>query len=226
LDNSSYIVLQSTFETIPRHKNKILIYDEELSTVLTSFGHTSIFWKFNDVFEKNMDEWSALNITAGNNKVFAVKEYYDGKLYLFDKNRNWETSVVEGRKIKKPGYEIVEKRLDKLNLNDYTGGNLCFGDFWGGKQGVFSIFYKYKSLGTFLFKNEYLVNFIWSCTRAKEYEFGVDVFRADGTYIGYTKIENFPRVSFTDKVLCMDYENNFYMAGSNGTIRKLKLSIN
>lgn len=225
-DDLSYLTVQGNDKDEINYKNKIFICKDDFENSLTSFGHSSIFWKYEDVFQKHMDDRNALNLAVSNNNVIAAKEFYDGKIYFFDKNKRWEMKIIEGKQIKKPGYEVIEKSLTDLNYKDYIGGNVCFGYMWQGKHRVFSVFFRYKSLGVYSFKNEYIVNFIWSCVKPNEYEFGVDIYKADGTYIGYCKINNFGRVSFNDKVLCKDGEENFYLGGLNGIVKKFQLTIN
>lgn len=225
-DASSFIAIKQVYTDKLEHTNKIIIYDNNLQNTLTSFGHSSIFWKYSDAFEKHMSEGNRLNYVVLNNKVFVTKEYYDGHTYIFDKSKNWEAKIVEGRRIKNSGYEIIEKSIDKIDWKSYTGANVCFGEEWGGKNRVFTIFYRYASIGFLNYKEKYLLDFLVSCVKPREYEFGIDMYNIDGAYLGYNRLDINGRISLRDKVFCFDKEGNFYMKTNGEEIRKIKLTIN
>ena len=222
-DKSSYLVLKSDHQNNIPHGNKIYICDDQSHKPITSFGHTSIFWKGDNVFENHMESSSAFKLAAANNKVYATKEYYDGKIYVFDKDKNWELKVVEGRQIKKPGYEIFETHSgSEIPKKGYA---ISFGTEWKGARRVFHIITNEKSMGLQIYKNKYLINFIVRYLGDKGCECGADVYKLDGTYLGYSKIESGNKVTIYDLVCCADSENNFYMIKNAGTIVKFRLLI-
>jgi hypothetical protein len=225
-DNSSYIAVKSVNENELKHGNKLLICDCETHKVLTSFGYSSIFWKYNDVFEKHMDDWNGLNLTVGNDKVYVTREYYDGKIFIFDKSKNWEVKIVEGKKIKKPGYEIFERRASSNSEAPKLPYSLMFGNYWQGSNKVFTIFIKCRSMGLFIYKDQYLLNFIVRYIKDKEFEYGVDVYKPDGAYLGYSQIRDFKSSSIGDKILCKDNDDDFFYVSSRGSISKFRLTIN
>lgn len=225
-DYTSYITIKSVNDYQLKHGNKLLICDNETHKELTSFGYSSIFWKYNDVFEKHMDDSNALNLVVSNDKVYVTRECYDGKIFIFDKSKNWEVKIVEGRQIKKPGYEIYAWRGSSNSNIPKLPYSLVFGTYWQGAHKVFSIFVKYKSMGLFVYKNRYLLNFIVRYIKDKEFECGIDVYKLDGTYIGYSQINDFKCGSVSDKILCKDNEDNFYYASSRGSLKKIRLTIN
>jgi hypothetical protein len=224
---TSYLGLTNNGGVEPNEtkQNMIMIYDKSLKNKLTSFAHPSIFWKFNDVFELRMYYGSWINLAWSNNRVYLSKEYYDGKIYYFDKARNWEVKVVDGKEIKKLGYEIIEKRIDQMDLKNFPGGGICFSEDWNGKRGIFTIIYKYSSIGLFIYKEKYLINFLIKYIKKGECEFGADIFDLEGKYIGYSKIESSNKVHLVNKVHCKDKEDNFYMKTNGEEIRKFKLTI-
>lgn len=224
-NNDSYIALKSVNNNNLEHGNKIVVYDDGFQNLITSFGHSSIFWKYNDVFELNMDKWNALNITFNDKNVFAAKKFYDGNIYIFDKNKNWEVRTVEGKQIKKPGYEIIEKMSNQVEWKNIIGGGIGFGEEWGGKHRVFTIIYRYTSIGIVNYKNKYILNFLVSCVNQKECELGADVYNTDGIYLGYSKIEKGENISLNSNVFCIDNESYFLMRDGYSVIKKIKLTI-
>lgn len=224
-DNSSYIALVKVNNDELKHGNKILIYDNESYKVLTSFGYSGIFWKYNDVFEKHMDDWSSLKLAVGNGIVYAAKEYYDGKVFLFDKSKNWDLKISEGKQIIKPGYEVEEVHSTSGTNAPKRPYSIGFGDDWEGSNKVFSVNVRSMSLGLHLYKNEYLINFLVSVVDKLDCEFGVDVYKTDGTYVGYSKIEKGTNVTIFNKVCCMDNKGCFYLIKNGAAIAKFRLLI-
>ncbi|MBA4318125.1 MAG: hypothetical protein C0412_06970 [Flavobacterium sp.] len=222
---NSYIALRRVNNDKLEHGNKIVIYDNSFQNLLTSFGHSSIFWKYNDVFELHMDVFNDLKIAAYQNIVFVSKKYYDGKIFIFDKNTNWDVKIVEGRQIKKPGYDVIEGVDSNFDWEKYPGASVGFSAKWEGITRNYAIVYRYTSAGIFVYKEKYLVNFLLTWKKKKEYEFGIDLYKIDGTYLGYTKIASNEKYYLQNQVFCQDKEDNFYMVTSGDIIKKIKLSI-
>jgi hypothetical protein len=225
-NNDSYVAFKNPDVDNLEQGNRIFIYDDGFRNEITSFGHSSIFWKSNDVFESHMDHGNNLNLTFKDDNIYVTKEYYDGQVYMFSKKKNWAVKIIEGKQIKKPGYDIYEKigsSEPRIIQKNYSIG---FGTLWQGKHRVFRITYRNISMGLFVYKNNYLVNFIVRQVGDNECEFGVDLFDIDGSYIGYTKIENKTVDSIMSRVFCMDNEGNILMCEGMSIIKKIKLTIN
>ncbi|MBA4318124.1 MAG: hypothetical protein C0412_06965 [Flavobacterium sp.] len=223
--NNSYIALKTVSNDKSEHGNKIVVYDEGFKNLITSFGHSSIFWKYNDVYELHMEIANALNIAFNDKSVFVTKKYYDGKIYLFDKNSNWDVNIIEGRSIKKPGYDVIEKWITDIDWRSMPGSAIGFGMKLEGKNRSFTVVRRNSSAGLFEYKKKYLVNFLITWLNKKEYEFGIDVYNIDGTYLGYSKIDSNGKYYLENQVFCKDKEENFYMVTNGAEIRKFKLTI-
>jgi len=214
------------------HGNKILVYDKNLKNILTSFGHSSIFWQYRDPHEIKMDLWSDLNYTLLNDeKVYVAKKFYDGKLYIFDRSKSWSVGIAQGITLPYQDYEVVEKRVSDKEWDQYFGAAEIYGQRTNGVNKVITTFYRVKSIGVFLYNNKYILNFLINLTRSKDVEFGIDVYGINGKNLGYYKVDKnkYGTINMsTGVVFCKDNEENFYMKDEINkvpVIRKFKLEI-
>ena len=225
-NNTSLIGVKPVNGYPMKHGNKFYVYDNDLKNAQTSFGHSSIFWKYDDAFEKHMNIGRAFQYTAADEKVFVAKKYYDGKIFIFDKVRNWELKIIEGRPVKKPYYEIYEEWISLEGNPAHEGWQLGFGEKWKGSHKVFTVCYKSSSVGLILYKNQYIINFLALWMKGDQYEFGVDIFKKDGSYVGYSRIETGKKNDCPYRVFAPDKEGNLFMIKVGGVISKIKLSVN
>lgn len=218
-------------ENKSKHGNKFVVLDKNLENKITSFGYSSIFWDYETMMGKTQDDFCALNSLCGSNSRFWVsKNYYDGRIYLFDKQKDWKLTVLEGKKISHASYEIIEKKSfsDMRSKNKKDGFTyLSFGTSFNGSEKVVFLKEITKSIGLFEYNAKYIINFIVHNYGKDKFIFGAELFSTGGKYLGFYEIKEIKGETL-DEVLCMDNEGNFIMrAFDKGAflIRKFKLSI-
>ncbi len=212
-NNNEFIGLQLFSLKYGEHGNKIVIIDNSFKNILTSFAHTSIFWKYENDFEKFMETFSMLNfLVVNNDRVVVTKEIYDGNLYVFDKKNNWSVRVVKSGISLPKQYEIYKEIIKMDDKRMKLGRAFLTSMKINDKLQMYTFIVSTRSLGLFNYKNKYLLNFINVCKNDNSV-FGLEVHSIDGTYLGYChiNIENLPKYGPANFVLYMDNENSFYM---------------
>ena len=227
-----YIGISSVNANQRKHGNNFIIYDYKFNNIYSSFGHSSIFWDFKDPFEVKMDNWNEFKYAIINdNDVVVSKSFYDGKLYYFKKDNNWKVNITTGKQFKYQDYEILDRMVTKEDFKTYFGAATSFSGVVNGVKKPVTVFYRVKSIGLFVHKNKYIVNFIVNLNPGSIDDFGVDVYDINGKYLGYHKIDKdrYGTASMSNIILCSDYDGNYFMRDEINKvpiIRKFKLSIN
>ena len=215
-------------ENMSKHGNKFVVVDKNLEEKITSFGYSSIFWDYETVMGKIQDDLCDLNTLCGSNSRFWVsKSYYDGRIFLFDKQKQWKLTVFEGKRLSHSSYEIMEKQAGSGRPNSNGYSYFSMGNSLSGSGKATYIKVITKSIGLFEYNNKYIINFIAHQKGKDKVLFGLELFSIEGNYLGFYEIKEIKGETL-DEVLCMDYEGNFIMrAFDNGgfLIRKFKLKI-
>jgi len=222
-----YLVMQ--YSPNDGFENAFYLYDSNFDNVITSFGHSSIFFQSLDATYDNFKTKLKVAV-AKNGIIFVAKEYYDGNIYRFDPNNNWEHNIItRGKDVYKNITVNIEKRLKTPPTRNYV----AFGDNRSKNQVMVHV--STSSLGLMIYAQKYLINFIYQAkdNNPKNGELGIEIFDLDGKFISYKMLdnENISFVSFATKIFGFDSENCFYMTGYNKNnglpiVQKYKLLIN
>ena len=212
----NFIGLQIISRDYGVHGNKIVVIDDQLKNTITSFGHTSIFWHFDNSFEKIMDRSNMLRtLTINSGKVAITKEVYDGKLYLFDNKDNWKAKIIKGsNEIPNKQYEIYDKLLKSTDKELKSACKAMITSIKNGdKNQIYTFVIMSRSLGLFNYKNKYIINLI-AFAENNSTTLGAELYNLDGSYIGFNKIGK-DIIQYTDtyiEVLCKDNDSSFYIS--------------
>jgi hypothetical protein len=210
----SFIGIGTSYPRYEEHKNKIVVVDSKFSKYETSFGHTSLFWKMDNPFEilQSMSNELCL-LQYKNTKVYASTQTYDGKLYVFDKEKRWDVKICHGYKFDRAQYRWYTEGEYK-NLPKSTRPVAAFARLrYKGTEQLYYFNYYNKVFGITDYNDKYIIILLYTKKNDKTH-LGFEIYDIEGKYLGYNEISENSMFSYPTKTtigLAVDNEGNIYM---------------
>jgi hypothetical protein len=217
-------ILVKKYSSLVTGENLFYIYDKYLEKNITSFGYSTIFFDLNNP-AKELLEGNFNVLSLSNGDVLACSKYYDGRIYKFEKAKNWALAIY-----KRPGYTYLNNKiLHPFKRDQKYCSAVSTINRTSGEQ--VAILEKTLSRGLFLYKDKYILNFVIQNIQAEKGEnctpeFGCEVYSLTGKYIGYAKIENkeIGEINWAINVGCIDNNGCLYIMGRFNVTPVLKVT--
>ena len=211
--------------------NKYFLYKKDFKHKITDFGYAPIFWDYkNDITAEEQETGISLNeVVLQNGNVFAVKKVYDGKLFKFDSKNNWALSIFKSNNENIKTFSVVKKSepIEKeKNIN-----TLYY--YYKKTKTFIKMHIRTASLGLYIYRNKYIINFITVEDKNYITKFGIEIFKLDGGYLGYYELDKQYITSWSSfsPIFCMNKDGEFFTIGINNSkertivLKKCKINI-
>lgn len=212
--------------------DKILhIFSENFSTIEKSFADAGNIWDLEDSFFRAMVGgrfFSLFIIHPG--KLILTPGFYEGNIARYElKNDEWQFRTLKGKIPKRGSYKL-------LNRSDYKSSKE-YPTWWMSANGPgysYLIQHRNMSQGLFALNDGSIVHFTRSLDRGeKTTTFGIELFNADGKYLGYCPISrdlhnNTENETYNHEVMWKDNKDQFYVhafSAGYSIIRVMRLAV-
>lgn len=220
----SYLVIN--YEILNELENVKLfsIYSDNFSEIYEKFGDPNDIWDQSTVFSKRQSRLKRINTAVvDSTTIFAVPEYYEGKIYRFYKtDNNWHTQKLTGIKPKLKAYKKLPISSVE-SIRKYMNSGKKIKPFMGfGEKGKgYCYQYHNKSAGIFTYLNNYVIHFSVLDNDDGKYHFVAELFSNKGVFLGYKIIEK-DRTKIYLEVIGQDQAGHFFISEQINEIPAIK----